>query len=561
MNEGRREIGTDVLIVGAGCGGVGAALALLDAGVGCVLTDPTAMVGGQLSSQGVPPDENPWIEGGGPGAPAAFRGCNASYARFRERIRCWYRDHGGLQEVAARDPRLNPGGGWVSRLCFEPRLADAILEGMLREADGGRGLLTVLRGAEPMGADVERDRVRSVSFEQGGRTVEVRAGFVLDATDLGDVLELARVEHAIGAEGTHVYGEQHARDDLPPGVDHDPLDQQAITWCFAVEHVPGGCFVESEPPGYDAWRTHVPEMTPPWTGRLFDWTVPSHDESGSMRLPLVPWPDAPPAGELELWRYRRVVDGSIHADDRPDVSLCNAVQMDYWQWPLLGVSQAERAKAVEDAKTQAACFLHWMRTEASRHDGAGEGYPGLRLRGDVLGSEDGFALAPYIREPRRLVARRMLTEAHVGAEQRGIDACDDAAPLGRGEPFEDSVAIGHYPIDLHPSCAGRNSVYVQATPFRVPLAALVPERVRNVIAAGKCLGVSHVANGCTRTHPVEWAVGEAAGVLAATSVQDETEPQAVCDRADRVRIVQRRLAERGAPLGWPWEPETGGGAG
>jgi len=123
-----------------------------------------------------------------------------------------------------------------------------------------------------------------------------------------------------------------------------------------------------------------------------------------------------------------------------------------------------------------------------------------------------------------------------------------------GELFADSVAIGHYPIDLHPSCAGRNSVYVPSCPFRVPLGSLIPKRVRNVIAAGKALGVSHVANGATRLHPVEWGIGEAAGVLCAQCLHDTIEPHQVAESARHTASLQKHLHDAGVPLRWPWEP-------
>ena len=51
-----------VLIVGGGVGGVAAALAACRAGQRVVLSEETLWIGGQLTSQAVPPDEHPWIE-------------------------------------------------------------------------------------------------------------------------------------------------------------------------------------------------------------------------------------------------------------------------------------------------------------------------------------------------------------------------------------------------------------------------------------------------------------------------------------------------------------------
>ena len=69
---------TDILIVGGGLGGVAAALAALRLGRRVILTEETDWIGGQLTAQGVPPDENPWID-------RECTGCTASYRRLRRR--------------------------------------------------------------------------------------------------------------------------------------------------------------------------------------------------------------------------------------------------------------------------------------------------------------------------------------------------------------------------------------------------------------------------------------------------------------------------------------------
>jgi hypothetical protein len=537
---------TDVLIIGGGTGGVAAALAVARSGGRCVVVEPTAWVGGQFTAQGVPPDENRWVE--------SF-GCTRAYAELRARVRGWYREHRALTAAALADPLLNPGGGWVSRLCAEPRVWHAVMLEMLGpHVKDGR--VTLLTGCEAVGVELEDggDAVRAVRVRDGaGAERVIEARLVLDATETGELLELAGVEHAIGAEGRAVYGEMHA-----PDGPSDPLDQQACSWCFALEHRPGEDHVVARPPAYDFWRSYVPAMTDgtEWTGPLFSWTVPSHSPEGRRTFRMVPWPDEPDAGEWEMWRYRRIVDASIHAAPTPDVSLINMVQMDYWQKPLLGVTPGARAEALRGAKEQSLCLLHWMQTEAPRHDG-GAGYPGLRLRGEELGTADGFAMHAYIREPRRLLARTVVHEGHLGTEQRRAEGRPEPAgapaDLGSGEAFADSVAIGHYTIDLHPSCSWRNSVYVACAPFRVPMGALIPRRVRNVLAAGKCLGVSHVANGATRMHTTEWAVGEAAGVLAAWCAAHGREPAWVHADPARVRDVRGVMAGQGLALAWPWE--------
>jgi NADPH-dependent 2,4-dienoyl-CoA reductase/sulfur reductase-like enzyme len=116
------EMKTDILVVGGGLGGVAAALAALSLGKRVILTEETDWIGGQLTSQAVPPDEHPWIES---------TGCTASYRRLREGIRAYYRQHYPLLAQARQQVHLNPGKGYVSALCHEPRVALAVLEAML----------------------------------------------------------------------------------------------------------------------------------------------------------------------------------------------------------------------------------------------------------------------------------------------------------------------------------------------------------------------------------------------------------------------------------------------
>lgn len=78
--------------------------------------------------------------------------------------------------------------------------------------------------------------------------------------------------------------------------------------------------------------------------------------------------------------------------------------MDYWLGPIIEVSPEEVSKHLEGAKQLSLLLLYWMQTEAPRPDG-GYGYPGPRLRGDIVGdTADGLAMYPYIRESRRIRA-------------------------------------------------------------------------------------------------------------------------------------------------------------
>src|SRR5215218_85292 len=119
------ELNCDVLVVGGGSGGVAAALATTDLGRAVILSEVGSWVGGQLTSQAVPPDEHPWVES---------TGTTARYRRLRNSVRAKYRQTRRLTPKAAHDPLLNPGAAWVSQLSAEPEVVREVLDDMLAPA-------------------------------------------------------------------------------------------------------------------------------------------------------------------------------------------------------------------------------------------------------------------------------------------------------------------------------------------------------------------------------------------------------------------------------------------
>ena len=137
-----------------------------------------------------------------------------------------------------------------------------------------------------------------------------------------------------------------------------------------------------------------------------------------------------------------------------------------------------------------------------------------------------------------------MLEQHVGVEARGT--------LQGAELFADSVGIGSYRIDLHPSTGLRTYVDISSWPFQIPLGALIPIRVENLLPACKNLGVTHITNGCYRLHPVEWNIGEAVGALAAYCLEKGLAPRQVRNTPQHLAAFQRILTGvLGIELAWP----------
>jgi hypothetical protein len=161
-----------------------------------------------------------------------------------------------------------------------------------------------------------------------------------------------------------------------------------------------------------------------------------------------------------------------------------------------------------------------------------------------VGTRDGLAKHVYIRESRRIKAQFTVLEQHVGVEAR--------RPLVGAQLFPDSVGIGSYRIDLHPSTALRTYIDVSCWPFQIPLGALLPVRVENLLSSCKNLGVTHITNGCYRLHPVEWNIGEAAGALAAYCLSKGLTPRQVRDTPHHLADFQAMLTSvLGFELAWP----------
>jgi hypothetical protein len=523
------ELAADLVIIGGGLGGCAAALAAARNGLHVIMTEETDWLGGQLTAQAVPPDENPWIE--------SFGGTR-SYLNLRQRIREYYLRNFPLTAEARAKPYLNPGNGWVSRLCHEPRVSLAVLDELFAPLISG-GKVTILTRHQAVNASTTGDRVEAVQVRSldSGRERVLRAPYFADATELGDLLPLTKTEYVTGAESQKETGEPHAP------LEADPNNMQAFTCCFAMDYLPGEDHTIDKPKEYAFWRDFVPPVQPPWPGRLFSW---DYCDPVTLKTKRV---ETDPEKGTGLWAYRRIADKSqfIPGTYPGDISLVNWPQNDY----LLGnlVPKDEAAAHLARAKQLSLSFLYWLQTEAPRPDD-GCGWKGLRLRPDVVGTEDGLAKYPYVRESRRIRAEFTVLEQHVSTEFIARVSKRSRVEV-EAVHLDDSVGIGSYRIDLHPSTRGTNSIDISSVPFQIPLGALLPQRMENLLPACKNIGVTHVTNGCYRLHPVEWNIGEAVGTLVAFCLGQRTVPRAVRKTRESLQGFQNVLVQQGVPLSWP----------
>ncbi|MEJ7766627.1 MAG: FAD-dependent oxidoreductase, partial [Chitinophagaceae bacterium] len=377
---------------------------------------------------------------------------------------------------------------------------------------------------------------------RSGKEVVLTATYFADATELGELLPLSGTEFVTGTESKIETGELHAPEK------GDPSNHQAFTVCFAMDYVPGSNNVHDKPREYKFWSNHVPAMKPAWPGKLLQLQYPK--PATLVPTPLGFHPEGIKTGDaLNLWNYRRIVNKNNFEPGlfKGDICAVNWPQNDYTLGNLIGVTGKEFIRHVEAAKQLSLSLLYWLQTEAPR-PGGGYGWPGLRLRKDIMGTEDGLAKYPYIRESRRIKSLFTVKEEHVGVANRELVYGKVAAK--KSAVFHDSIGVGSYHIDLHPSSKGDNYIDFDSLPFQIPLGALIPQRMDNLLPANKNIGTTHITNGCYRLHPVEWGIGEAVGLLAAYSIKNKVLPRQIREQRNLLGQFQSFIQKQGVETSW-----------
>lgn len=142
-----------------------------------------------------------------------------------------------------------------------------------------------------------------------------------------------------------------------------------------------------------------------------------------------------------------------------------------------------------------------------------------------------------VRESRRVIGDYLLTAEEL------LSACK----------FDDVIACGSYPIDIHnPGGEGTTLRHLEpGTWYDIPYRCLTPKGFTNLLIGGRCISATHEAHSAIRVIPIVFAIGHAAGVAAGISVKEKANVREV-----DYRRVQIELLKQGAFLREGWTPET-----
>ncbi|MDR3614599.1 MAG: FAD-dependent oxidoreductase [Candidatus Obscuribacterales bacterium] len=515
-----REIDCDILIAGGSMGGIAAAIKIAECSpkLKVCLTEETSWLGGQMTSQGVSAlDENQYVE---------TSGACLSYQKMRDYMRLHYKTKYKLSPEAQEQVYLNPGNNWVSRLSFEPLVATVYIDEKLSQSVNTERL-QIFKRHKVANIETQSNAVKKVlAFDlETGASITFKPKICLDATELGDLLPLAKVPYSVGSDNREETTEPHAP------ITGDKENVQDYVYPFVVDFHPGTDNTTKKPEHYDEFNS-LNKFGLNGYKMFADSVV--YDEHG----------DQEELGKrvvLPFWTYRRLIDKNyFEGPNFPfDIAMINWDSNDLRGYNIIDQTPQTQATRLALAKSLSLGFLYWLQKEATRDD-EGTGYKELFLRTDVLGTHDGLSMYPYIRESRRIKAKRTIIEQDIVAR---------AHPTARARACSDSVGIGQYFVDIH----GMQEISgtAQSTrPFQIPLSALIPENGGNLLPCCKNIGVTHITNGAYRLHPIEWAIGEAQGTLAAYCLEHHRLPEQVLQNPTDLKNVQQNLIENGAPLFW-----------
>lgn len=506
------------VVVGGSLGGIMAAYALSKQGIHTALIERTKWIGGQLTSQGVPSDEHDFIE---------FTGATQTYRDFREHIRSYYRNHPDIIDALKQKKIFNPGNGWVSKNAADPRLSLRLLNELL-DPFVKEGMLDIYTEAYALGAYKEADTIKYLVVKHQNKDHIFEASYFLDATDIGELLPITETDYVTGAESFDETQEPHAP------KEKNPYDMQPVTWIAAIGFNPNNTQILEKPVLYDQFKNYIM----PFGESVLSWYAAGLEQGSKRAFSM--FAEGLYKNTPAMFTYRQVIEKNHFKQSVPySVTLINWPQNDYFFGNIFEDPNSEYHQFA--AKQLTLSLIYWLQTEARRDDG-GVGYKEVCLVPEVLGTEDGLAMAPYIRESRRIKALYTIREQDINKRY-----------AKQAPHFRDRIGIGHYHIDLHMTTKTKTYFFDETYPFQIPLGALIPIKTTNLIAACKNIGTTHVTNGCYRLHPVEWNIGESAGYLVAYALQHNVTPKDIYEKDALLNDYQNVLKNHGILIEWPKE--------
>jgi len=376
--------------------------------------------------------------------------------------------------------------GWVSHIQFEPKVGKDIIHQLIADDSNIR----VFNGYWITDVIKTANSLQQVVFtNKEGELLEINAKQFIEATEYGDLLALAGEEYSIGLESSVETGEEWALNEEYPFI-------QDLTYIAILNDLGNGeDNLIDEPDDYN------PEIFKCLCSEACD------DHS-----------------KINFMVCKKVLDYGKLPNHKYMINWPNNGN-DYFI-NILEMSREERLKELEKAKNHTLALVYFMQNEV--------GMKNLAIENE-FGSEDGLALIPYIRESRRLKGDLILN----------LNDIKDPYANKKRPLYKAAIAVGDYPLDHHrkKNPVSRELEFPKIPSYSIPLTSLMAKNTTNLIIAEKSIAVTSLVNGTTSLQPVAFEIGQAAGALAVTALQERVYPKNV-----NIRLVQQVLLDYGCWL-------------
>ncbi len=408
--------------------------------------------------------------------------------------------------------------------------------------------------------------------------------YVVEATETGEIIALADVPYRLGIDA------RSWEEPSSPLETNFAYCTQGFTYTFAMEATatPQIHILPSFYPQYAPYYSYEKPIFADF-GLIFTYRRIWHP--GWRTAPVVRFGNfsytAVQPGDISMqnWTWGNDYRPGTEADNfiysRAQLEQLGHLQPGQWFGGL-------RPEALQKAEQSSLGYFYWLvagTTDSQLGDGVKKTAPNNRLLTGLdspMGTAHGLSKYPYIREARRIIGRPSwgypngfaVTEIDVSRRNFQEEIYRDALSArayralgialgdweyigGENPPeqvrqrqrsyiFADSVGIGHYNIDFHPCLAmtpfelpgniefpNKRQAESQTYPFQIPLRAMIPQKLDNLIVAGKSIATSQIAAAAYRVHSFEWSVGAAAAVTIDLALKKGAMPYQMVDELPR----------------------------
>ena len=429
--------------------------------------------------------------------------------------------------------------------------------------------------------------------------------YVIEATETGEIVALADVPYRLGIDPLS------SSEPSSSSKTGDPYCTQGFTYTFAMEATEEPQ-EHQKPTFYDKHKNYysyelerLADFDLVFTYRRI-WSPKTGDAEKFRGIEFT----EPTPGDISMqnWTWGN--------DYRPGTAEDNLV---YTRRQLRELGQLKpggwlgglRTRTLDRGEDHALGYFYWLvegETDSQLGDGVKKPHPNHRLLmgyDSPMGTAHGLSKYPYIREGRRIIGRvypgyskgfsineidisradyrdeyysQNLNSTTYRQLWKGLDGIEAISNKDmniekiqrrtRSTIYPDSVGVGHYAIDFHPCMnespaekagnterEGERRGGGQAYPFQIPLRAMIPQEIDNLIVAGKSIATSHIAAAAYRVHSFEWSSGAAAGITADFGLDRDIMPYQLVDEAfikeKELGILKEKLDESGNPTAFP----------